>query len=169
LTYELTSTGIKASFPGSETCENPTVEIPGIEGIYKALQFHIHTSSEHTIDGTSFGAELHTVHKEVDGERYAVVGMMIDPSAMEENLAFGELLEYWMELNNENDSKCIAISGGNRTRTLQTESKRRDLMAEFASPYKLIPADSTFYHYDGGLTTPPWYVCVELLFFLTHG
>jgi hypothetical protein len=94
-------------------------------------------------------------------------GMMIDPSAIVENVAFGELLEYWMELNDENDSECLVLSGGNRK--LHTAIKRRDLSAELAivSPYKLIPANSTFYHYDGGLTTPPWYVCVELIFFNT--
>jgi carbonic anhydrase len=158
MTYELTSTGLKTSFPGSETCENPTVEIPGIEGTYQALQFHIHTGSEHTIDGTSFGAELHTVHQEVGGERYAVVGMMIEPTATEENMAFGELLKYWMELNTMNDSTCAALAVSGGTRKLQTDIKSRNLSTELVSPYKLIPANSTFYHYDGGLTTPPWYV-----------
>jgi carbonic anhydrase len=148
-----------ASFPGSG-CESPTVELPGIEGIYRALQFHIHTSSEHTIDGGFFGAELHTVHQEVGGDRFAVVGMMIDPSAEEENADFGELLENWMALNDLNEAECalaFALSGG--TRTLQTKTKRRELAHDGVfSPYKLIPAGATFYTYDGGLTTPPWYV-----------
>jgi carbonic anhydrase len=57
------------------------IEIPGIDGIYEALQFHVHASSEHTIDGSYFDAELHIVPKATNSNRYAVVSFVIDPSA----------------------------------------------------------------------------------------
>jgi carbonic anhydrase len=112
--YELTNTGVKASFL-EDQCLHPTVEIPGIEGVYRAAQFHIHTSSEHTIDGEFFGAELHTVHAEVGGDRFAVVGMMIQPSAAEENELFQELLNGWAKVMQFNEDQCASARGGDRT------------------------------------------------------
>lgn len=169
MTYELTNTGVKASFPG--TCENPTVKIPGIDGMYQALQFHVHTSSEHTINNQLFGAELHIVHQEVDGDRFAVVGMMIDPTADEPNEDFGNLLSGWSSVFADNDAGC-AIQRGGRQRAMleqeeqsnsenQQEENERDLQGlGLFNPYALLPEDVTYYHYDGGLTTPP---CSEVV------
>ena len=61
LEYTLTNAGLKASFL-SDDCINPTATIPGLRNQYCALQLHIHSGSEHTIDGKYFGAELHIVH-----------------------------------------------------------------------------------------------------------
>jgi carbonic anhydrase len=154
LKYELTTTGVKASY--KDSCEKPTVEIPGIPGVYQALQFHIHTSSEHTIDGEFFGAELHTVHAEVDGDRYAVVGMMIQPAADFPNEMFGELLDGWQAVYNHNEEECAFVGLGNGDRRQLSERRT----AEAFSPYNLIPDGAAYYHYDGGLTTPP---CSEVV------
>lgn len=148
---------MKASYPGIQNCQHPSVEIPGIEGTYRALQFHIHTSSEHTIDGEFFGAELHTVHQEIDGDRYAVVGMMINPSADATNELFEELLNGWEEIFEYNEDQC---SGERNLAETEEKTQRRKLSASNFSPYMLIPEGSTFYHYDGGLTTPP---CSEVV------
>jgi carbonic anhydrase len=153
MVYTLTNTGVKASFPDS--CTNPTVKIPGIEGVYKALQFHIHTSSEHTIDGNFFGAEMHIVHQEVDGDRYAVVGMMIEPDADEENEIVSQLLDGWQIEMNVADSSCAVERGGERKL-----SKNMDRRLQAFNPYDLLPEGVTFFHYDGGLTTPP---CSEVV------
>jgi len=157
MTYSLTPTGMKAEFPGVQQCEHPTVQIPGIEGTYRAAQFHIHTSSEHTIDGQFFGAELHVVHQEVDGERYAVVGMMIQPTADAPNEIFDGLLNAWEDIMVASDSQCAIARGGERK---LTEKKNRQLQSDVFSPYDLLAEDSTFFHYDGGLTTPP---CSEVV------
>jgi carbonic anhydrase len=160
MVYALTNTGVKGDFPGIDQCEHPSVEIPGISGVYRAAQFHIHTSSEHTIDGEFFGAELHTVHKEVDGDRFAVVGMMIQPSAAEKNKLFQELLDGWAVVMQFNEDECaVAARGGDRTLGVVETTAERRLASNF-SPYMLIPEGATFYHYDGGLTTPP---CSEVV------
>jgi carbonic anhydrase len=175
LDYSLTNTGVKASYPSEDICERPQVEIPGIPGVYEALQFHIHTSSEHTIDGKFFGAELHTVHGEIGGGRYAVVGMMIHPNADENNELFDALLDGWQTKYDANVDSCVGFESGSETETAPDSipivpdagdrkllKEQRDLQQppQAFSPYLLIPEGSTFYHYDGGLTTPP---CSEVV------
>lgn len=159
MTYELTNTGVKASYPGIQSCQNPSVQIPGLAGTYRALQFHIHSSSEHTINGKHFGAELHTVHQEVDGDRYAVVGMMIDPSAETMNEVFQQLLDGWAFEMDSNQDQCAISRGGDRKLEEKNTSRRLASDGPF-SPYMLIPRGSSYYHYDGGLTTPP---CSEVV------
>jgi len=169
--FELTSTGVKGSYP--DTCVRPKVEIPGIPGKYEAVQFHIHSSSEHTIDGNHFGAELHTVHAEVDGDRFAVVGMMIQQNGDEENKHFKELLTGWEALAKKSVAVCEATStaraGAARAldegRKLEGDTEHvvdtaALVSATVFSPYLLVPEGSAYYHYDGGLTTPP---CSEVV------
>lgn len=205
LEYHLTSTGVKASYPYSDddndeessSCQLPRMEIPGIDGTYKTVQFHIHTSSEHTIDERHFGAELHIVHQEVDGDRYAVIGMMIEPSAEVLHQPFQHLLDGWAAKMETNDVECEVSRpsiyghrdrrGRNRrhlqikdeessqgddvkrrqstiaTETVDDETNNTTIATSVAtgfSPYMLIPDGSTYYHYDGGLTTPP---CSEVV------
>ena len=50
----------------------PTMTIAGVE--YRLLQYHFHAPSEHTLEGTSFAAEVHLVHESDEGE-LAVVGV----------------------------------------------------------------------------------------------
>ena len=161
--FELTSTGVKGSYV--DTCVRPKVEIPGIDGKYEAVQFHIHSSSEHTIDGNHFGAELHTVHAEVEGDRFAVVGMMIQPDGDEENKYFKELLTGWKAVGSKSVEACEATSTarlGDEGRKLEGEvvDTAALVSATVFSPYLLIPEGSAYYHYDGGLTTPP---CSEVV------
>jgi carbonic anhydrase len=149
--YAVIKNGVQANIP--DTCEASTFEIPGVEGTYKALQFHIHTSSEHTIDGGRFSAELHTVHKQIDGDRFAVVGMMIQPNSFEDNEEFALLLQGWSKKEEEVLAACGIAS-------TSTEAADAVLSDELFSPYDLLPEGHVFYHYDGGLTTPP---CSEVV------
>jgi carbonic anhydrase len=53
------------------------------EDTYRLIQFHAHTPSEHTLDGTSYPAEVHFVHQNDAGE-LAVVGVMIESGSANE-------------------------------------------------------------------------------------
>jgi len=154
MTFAISSGGVKAEYSGD--CTKDTIQIPGVDGTYEALQFHIHLSSEHTIDGEYFGAELHIVHKQTDGDRYAVVGMMLDAKNPENHGTFEYFVEGWTAISKQTAQTCITSSrlGGKRVR----ERDRRNLQQFDA--YSLVPKGSSFYHYDGGLTTPP---CSEVV------
>jgi carbonic anhydrase len=158
--YDVTKNGVQANIP--ETCERSTVEIPGVEGvIFEALQFHIHTSSEHTVDGGRFSAELHTVHKQIDGDRFAVVGMMIQPDSFEDNEAFGLLLQGWYKKEEAVLTACgISIDTSPAAGAIFRDTSG-ELSGELFSPYDLLPEGHAFYNYDGGLTTPPCSEVVE--------
>jgi hypothetical protein len=49
LDYALGRNGPKASFPAE--CAGTTMRIPFVEGVFEAVQFHMHIGSEHTIGG----------------------------------------------------------------------------------------------------------------------
>ena len=96
---------------------------------YDVLQFHYHAPSEHTVNGESFPAELHIVHKNADGN-LAVVGVLLKEGA--ENSAYAPFL--------------------NNLPASETEAKNAGVTIDAA---ELIPSVQTTYRYDGSLTTPP--------------
>ena len=53
--------------------------------LFKLVQFHFHTPSEHTINGRRFPMEVHFVHQASDGA-LAVIGVMFAEGANNENL-----------------------------------------------------------------------------------
>ena len=75
-------------------CTFGRMKIPGMSNFFDVLQFHIHTNSEHSVDGTYYPAELHVVHRETTGESFAVFGMFID--AAEDDEAHG-IFEYFLQ------------------------------------------------------------------------
>jgi carbonic anhydrase len=135
------------------------------------LQFHVHTSSEHTINGSFFGAELHVVHKAVatkntNTNRYAAVGFVIDPSAPQDNPLFASLLAGWSNVAAVTDVACgmgsytatmansfFGSSSSSSSITQSSEQFRRPSFNVF-NVYDFVEGQS-FYHYDGGFTTPP--------------
>ena len=98
---------------------------------YQLLQFHFHAHSEHTIDGETQPLEVHFVHRAED-ESLAVVGVLIAEG--EANPAFDVVLE---NLPAEESEEPVVVEGA----TLDAAT--------------MLPADQTFFHYDGSLTTPP--------------
>ena len=96
---------------------------------YRLLQFHFHTPSEHTIDGKSFGMEMHLVHKSNKGE-LAVVGVLLDKGA--ENSAFKTTWDNLPEKANQKKSVKVSVNAAD-----------------------LIPGVRAYYAYSGSLTTPP--------------
>lgn len=149
--FTINNHGVKADFGGD--CVTPKVEIPGQDEPFYAAQFHIHTGSEHTIDGVTFGGEMHIVHLNEAGTKAAVVGKKINPSSPENNVAFQFLLDGWYEVHNAQQEACGTTCG----------LKERVLPANdgiLIEPYYLVGDDNDYYTYPGGLTTPP---CTEFV------
>ncbi|WP_024772693.1 carbonic anhydrase [Aquimarina macrocephali] len=111
-----------------------------INGItYTLKQFHLHTGSEHTVDGVRSPMEAHLVHQDPITGDLAVIGIFFEEGAENEMLS-----------NFMND---LPVNGGghyNSSFTFNVED--------------ILPADMNYYTYNGSLTTPPcseivtWYV-----------
>ncbi len=100
---------------------------------YVLKQFHFHTPSEHTVDGTHMPMEMHFVHQSADG-KLAVVGVMVREGPANENLA--KLITHFP--------------------TAKGETKH---VADVELDLKMhLPDNVAAYHYSGSLTTPP---CTE--------
>ena len=100
---------------------------------YTLQQFHFHHSSEHTVDGIPADMELHLVHQDAAG-RLAVVGIFLTAGGRNEALE-----PVWAHM--------------------PARKGERRLVSEIAvNAADLLPADLSYYSYDGSLTTPP---CTE--------
>lgn len=108
---------------------------------YKLLQFHFHSPSEHLENGKAYDMEVHMVHKADDGD-LAVVGVLLKKGA--ENATIKKL---WSELPKEENEK--------KTAALMINAKG------------FLPKHTSYWHYEGSLTTPPcsetvnWFVMKE--------
>lgn len=108
------------------------------------VQFHYHAHSEHTVEGTSFPAELHFVHKNTAGE-LAVVGVLLEDGA---------------------ETAALNAFTDNLPTTEQAETTVDDVNIDAAG---LLPAGHASWRYEGSLTTPPctegvsWFVMSEPL------
>lgn len=96
-------------------------------------QFHFHQPSENLIQGKSFPVEAHFVHADEQGN-LAVVAVMV-----QEGLANSVITQLLKGLPNEKDQS-------------------NQLLLENASLLSLLPKHTSYYRFDGSLTTPP---CTE--------
>lgn len=102
---------------------------------FTLAQFHVHTPSEHTVDGKAHDMELHLVHTSASG-KVAVVAVFYDIG--DANPALGELFD--------------------RTPGELSHAGERIALYSTLDPADLLPAHSNVVHYTGSLTTPP---CTE--------
>lgn len=129
---------LQVTYTGQDAPTDPHITYDGQTWFFK--QFHVHTTSEHTIDGVSYPFEIHFVHRATDGA-LAVVGVWAEHGAPNEALA--AMLE--------NDP-------GHHMASVCTDGVALE---------PLLPLSTAFYHYEGSLTTPPctegvaWFVMDE--------
>jgi carbonic anhydrase len=167
ITFTITDHSILATYDAT-TCEVPRMIIPGQSTPYEVLQFHLHTGTDHAVDGLYFGSCMHLVHKQVGGDGLSVLGFFLEPTEPEGLGQFSELLSEWEKIPVNTEAICNVDLGGDTNSTTEqqgggrraAEQGERRLPISF-NPYDLIPDGSTMYTYEGSLTTPP---CSEIVF-----
>ena len=91
LNFRIVLNGVIVNATEDAGCSLGRMKIPGNSNWFNALQFHIHTGSEHSVEGevaepTKYHpAELHIVHAEETMESFAVFGMFIDKNPEDED------------------------------------------------------------------------------------
>ncbi len=113
----------------AEDAKANSVELGG--KTYYLQQFHLHASSEHTIDGAHASAELHLVHASDSGE-LAVLGALVQTG--EASTALAELFD------------SIPVS--------ESEHGEGEELSAPIDPAALLPASDLSARYAGSLTTP---------------
>ncbi|MQR01603.1 carbonic anhydrase family protein [Glaciimonas sp. GS1] len=117
--------------------KNSTATIRGRH--FTLQQAHWHAPAEHTVDGKRYPLEGHFVFKAEDG-RLAVIAVFYEEGA--ENAQFDAI-----------------ANAAQRDKTVP--------LANFTAESLLPRSTSTYYHYDGSLTTPPltenveWYILAK--------
>ncbi len=110
--------------------QDNTIELDGER--FTLAQFHVHTPSEHHVDGHEHDMELHLVHASASG-RIAVLAVFYDVG--EPDPALAELFD--------------RIPGE------LGQAGNQLALQETIDPAALLPVHSRVVHYSGSLTTPP--------------
>ena len=104
---------------------------------FTLLQFHFHHPSEHQISGKDFPMEAHFVHRNATGS-LAVVGVLMTAGK----------------------PTGVQARSPPPCRTHKAEPVKADTAHQSE---RLLPAQDTYYRYEGSLTTPPCSEVVEWL------
>ncbi len=103
---------------------------------FDLLQFHTHTSSEHTVNGASYPMEVHFVHKNAATGKLAVIGVFVKEGAENAFLkSFTGHLPATEDATYDDAGTTFKISD-------------------------FLPANKSYFTYGGSLTTPP---CSEIV------
>ena len=108
--------------------QGSTLQVDG--EAYDLLQFHVHTPSEHTVNGHAAPLELHFVHKNAAGQ-LAVLGVLTKAGAEH------------VELAKLQANLPTMVNASYTSATTKVDAT------------KILPENSEYYQYSGSLTTPP--------------
>lgn len=114
----------------------------GILEKFYLVQFHLHNGSEHTVDGKRFDMEAHFVHANsaylegVAGGRLAVIGVFLEVDDSESDSRWNKVLK--------NLPQFDSVTG-------HGEKLNKKIASSY---YKLLPATTEVWTYNGSLTTP---------------
>ena len=117
---------------------------------FHLIQYHLHTPSEHTLDGVYYDAEIHLVHMNEAKNTLAVIGIFVQQGNKTSYSEFFETMIHEENHQHEHD-----------------ETKFQDFDPTLFSKELL---SSEYYHYKGSLTTPPcsegvnWFVMSSPIF-----
>ncbi|KAM5137587.1 carbonic anhydrase 2 [Callospermophilus lateralis] len=123
-----------------------------LDGTYRLIQFHFHwgssdgQGSEHTVDKTTYAAELHLVHWNT---KYKDFGKAVEQP---DGLA---VLGIFLKIGSANPGlqKVLDILD-----SIKTKGKSSDFTG--FDPRGLLPKNLDYWTYPGSLTTPPLLECV---------
>lgn len=121
----------------------PTLKLGDVTA--ELVKIHLHTKSEHDLEGADLDGEIHLIHKindPTDGSEFIVVGIFFDQSA---KAAETELFSLW-----------ASNVGKRNTAKSNTESIEID-------PRNILPDLSKWYRYEGSLTSEPYSEIVSWL------
>ncbi len=109
---------------------------------YELLQFHFHHQSEHTVNGYRYPLEVHFVHKEMNGDNLAVIGVFFEEGDANEVLS--TIWRVMPETKGEGTSEAVIDPNGLLPKTGRIRGRSGD----------------DVFRYAGSLTTPP---CSEIV------
>lgn len=124
--FTVTNNGHTIVFDVKKGQRVSTLAIDGVG--YELLQFHYHVPSEHTVMNAHYPLEIHFVHSNANNG-LAVVGVLVDTGRYNANLQ--HIVTNLPSLG-QTDKVLKGFDVGT-----------------------LMPKDTTAYHYEGSLTTPP--------------
>ncbi|KAF1321202.1 Carbonic anhydrase, partial [Globisporangium splendens] len=107
---------------------------------YSMAQFHVHTPSEHTVNGKVYDGEIHFVHSNADGSKLLVVGAFLEKNKGKTDPWVASVLN---AANRVNSTASVDVNFESYSKLLlSTASKGRE------------------FNYPGSLTTP---TCSEIV------
>jgi carbonic anhydrase len=133
---------LKWELTGSSTSCQVSLPLEGGK-TYSLAQFHIHTPSEHTLNGEKFDGEIHFVHKADSGNgEILVTGVFLkkSPDVPENNW----IKRVWSSIKASSDENAVPI----------------DLQVNYVDLLNSQVGKSHLFNYRGSLTTPP---CSEIV------